>query len=42
MLRLAAGGAHFVLMGKASSIQRVVSSRMKTRVYWAQGKVGLD
>jgi ferric-chelate reductase (NADPH) len=51
MLRLAASGAHFVLTGKASSIQRVsralktvgvVSSRVKTKAYWAQGKVGLD
>jgi hypothetical protein len=51
MLRLAASGAHFVLTGKASSIQRVsralkavgvVSSRVKTRAYWAQGKIGLD
>ncbi|UPJ54205.1 siderophore-interacting protein [Bradyrhizobium sp. 200] len=51
MLRLAASGAHFVLTGKASSIQRlsralkavgVVSSRMKTKAYWAQGKIGLD
>ena len=51
MLRLAASGAHFVLTGKALSIQRisralkaagVVSSRVKTKAYWAQGKVGLD
>ncbi|WP_225707316.1 siderophore-interacting protein [Bradyrhizobium cenepequi] len=51
MLRLAARGAHFVLTGKASSIQRVsrtlkaagvVSSRVKTKAYWAQGKTGLD
>jgi NADPH-dependent ferric siderophore reductase len=51
MLRLAASGAHFVLTGKASSIQRisralkavgVVSSRVKTKAYWAQGKTGLD
>jgi NADPH-dependent ferric siderophore reductase len=49
--RLAASGAHFVLTGKASSIQRVgralkaagvVSSRMKTKAYWAPGKAGLD
>ena len=49
--RLAASGAHFVLTGKASSIQRVgralkaagvVSSRVKTKAYWAQGKIGLD
>ncbi|TAI64750.1 siderophore-interacting protein [Bradyrhizobium sp. Leo170] len=51
MLRLAAHGAHFVLTGKASSIQRVsralkaaglASSRVKTKAYWAQGKTGLD
>lgn len=49
--RLAASGAHFLLTGKASSIQRisralkavgVISSRMKTKAYWAQGKSGLD
>ncbi len=49
--RLAASGAHFVLTGKASSIQHVsralkavgvVSSRVKTKAYWAQGKIGLD
>jgi NADPH-dependent ferric siderophore reductase len=49
--RLAASGAHFVLTGKASSIQRisralkaagVVSSRVKTKAYWALGKTGLD
>ena len=51
MLRLAASSAHFVLTGKASSIQRVsralkavgvVSSRVMTKAYWAQGKTGLD
>jgi NADPH-dependent ferric siderophore reductase len=51
LLRLAASGAHFVLTGKASSIQRVsralkaagvVSSRVKSKAYWALGKVGLD
>ena len=51
MLRLAASGAHFVLTGKASSIQRVgralkaagvASSRLKTKAYWAPGKTGLD
>jgi NADPH-dependent ferric siderophore reductase len=51
MLRLAASGAHFVLTGKASSIQRVsralkaagvVSARVKSKAYWAQGKTGLD
>ena len=50
-LRLAASGAHFILTGKASSIQRVgralkaagvVSSRIKAKAYWAQGKTGLD
>lgn len=50
-LRLAASGAHFILTGKASSIQRVgralkaagvVSSRIKARAYWAQGRTGLD
>lgn len=51
VLRLAAHGTHYVLTGKASSIQRVsralkaagvVSSRLKTRAYWARGKTGLD
>lgn len=51
MLRLAASGAHAVLTGKASSIQRVsralkaagiVSSRVTTKAYWAPGKTGLD
>jgi ferric-chelate reductase (NADPH) len=51
VLRLAASGAHFVLTGKASSIQRVsralkavgvVSSRVRTKAYWAKGKTGLD
>ncbi len=51
VLRFAASGAHFVLTGKASSIQRVsralraagvASSRVKTKAYWAPGKVGLD
>jgi ferric-chelate reductase (NADPH) len=51
VLRPAASGAHFVLTGKASSIQRVsqalkavdvASSRVKTKAYWAQGKIGLD
>ena len=51
VLRLAASGAHFVLTGKASSIQRVSralkavgveSQRLKTKAYWAEGKVGLD
>jgi len=51
VLREAASGAHFILTGKASSIQRVTralkaagisSSRVKTKAYWAQGKIGLD
>jgi NADPH-dependent ferric siderophore reductase len=51
VLRLAASGGHFVLTGKASSIQRVsralraagvASSRVKAKAYWAPGKVGLD
>lgn len=49
--RFAASGAHFILTGKASSIQRVrqalravgvASSRMTTKAYWAQGKIGMD
>ena len=48
---LAAGGAHFVLTGKAQSIQHVSralktagvgSSRIKAKAYWAPGKTGLD
>lgn len=51
MLHLAASGAHVILTGKASSIQRlskalkadgVVSSRIKSKAYWALGKAGLD
>ncbi len=51
LLRYAARGAHFVLTGKASSIQRVgralkaagvVGSRVRAKAYWAPGKVGLD
>ncbi len=51
MVRLAASGAHFVLTGKASSIQRVSqglkavgvgSARVKAKAYWAPGKIGLD
>jgi ferric-chelate reductase (NADPH) len=51
MLRFAASAAHFVLTGKASSIQRISralkaagvgSSRLKTKAYWAPGKTGLD
>lgn len=47
----AASGAHFVLTGKARSIQHmsrvlktegVGSSRVKAKAYWAPGKVGLD
>ncbi|MEY9183667.1 ferric-chelate reductase (NADPH) [Bradyrhizobium sp. USDA 326] len=50
LLRFSAS-AHFVLTGKASSIQRisralkaagVVTSRMSTKAYWALGKTGLD
>ncbi|WP_249139172.1 siderophore-interacting protein [Bradyrhizobium japonicum] len=50
LLRFAAS-AHFVLTGKASSIQRisrslkaagVARSRMSTKAYWAPGKTGLD
>lgn len=50
LLRLAAS-AHFVLTGKASSIQRigralraanVARSRMSAKAYWAPGKTGLD
>lgn len=50
LLRFAAS-AHFVLTGKASSIQRinralraasVATSRMSTKAYWAPGKTGLD
>lgn len=51
MSRPAASGAHFVLTGKASSIQRmmrclkaagVASPRIRTKAYWAPGKAGLD
>ncbi|MEN2976846.1 siderophore-interacting protein (plasmid) [Tistrella bauzanensis] len=51
ILRLAARGAHVVLTGGASSIQRlsralkavgVTSSRITAKAYWAPGKVGLD
>jgi NADPH-dependent ferric siderophore reductase len=51
LVQLAATGAHVVLTGKASSIQRVsralkaagvVSSRLKAKAYWAPGKIGLD
>ena len=45
------GGAHFVLTGKAQSIQHVSralktagvgSSRIRAKAYWAPGKTGLD
>ena len=48
---LGASGAHFVLAGKARSIQHVSrvlkmagigTSRLKAKAYWAPGKVGLD
>jgi NADPH-dependent ferric siderophore reductase len=51
VLRLATSSVHFVLTGKASSIQRVsralkaagvASSRVKAKAYWAPGKIGLD
>jgi len=51
LARLAAGGAHFILTGKASSIQHmsralktagVGSARAKAKAYWAPGKTGLD
>lgn len=51
VVRLAASGSHFILTGKASSIQRVsralkgagvASSRIRTKAYWAPGKVGMD
>jgi len=51
LTRLAAGGAHFILTGKASSIQQmnrtlkaagVGSARVKAKAYWAPGKTGLD
>ena len=51
VFRLAGDGAHFILTGKASSIQRVfralkaagvASSRMTTKAHWAPGKIGLD
>lgn len=49
--RHAAAGAHFVLTGKASSIQRLIrhlrsagvgSARISSKAYWAPGKTGLD
>lgn len=49
--RHAAAGAHFVLTGKAASIQRLIqclrsagvgSSRISSKAYWAPGKTGLD
>lgn len=51
LARLAAGGAQFILTGKASSIQQmsralkaagVGSERVKAKAYWAPGKTGLD
>lgn len=51
LTRLAAGGAHVILTGKASSIQHmnralkaagVASFRVKAKAYWAPGKTGLD
>jgi len=51
LARLAAGGALFILTGKASSIQHmsrvlkaasVGSVRVKAKAYWAPGKTGLD
>lgn len=51
LARLAAGGAHFILTGRASSIQHmsrvlkaagVGSARVKVKAYWAPGKTGLD
>lgn len=51
LTRLAAGGAYFILTGKASSIQHmsralkaagVGSARLKAKAYWAPGKTGLD
>lgn len=51
LARLAASGAHFILTGKASSIQHisralraagVALARVKAKAYWAPGKTGLD
>ncbi|MCZ4342646.1 siderophore-interacting protein [Sphingomonadaceae bacterium G21617-S1] len=51
LARLAAGGAHFDITGKASSIQQMSrtltaagfeSARVKAKAYWAPGKTGLD
>lgn len=51
LARLAAGGAPFILTGKASSIQHmsrvlkaasVGSLRVKAKAYWVPGKTGLD
>lgn len=49
--RFVAGRAHFVLTGKASSIQHisralkaqgVAAARLKAKAYWAPGKTGMD
>lgn len=51
LVRRAESGAHFILTGKASSIQHmsralkaagVGSARVKAKAYWAPGKTGLD
>jgi NADPH-dependent ferric siderophore reductase len=51
LVRRAKSGAHFILTGKASSIQHmsralkaagVGSARVKAKAYWAPGKTGLD
>nr|WP_283950055.1 SIP domain-containing protein [Agrobacterium tumefaciens] len=51
LARLATDGTHFILTGKATSVQRVnralkaagiVSSRVRIKAYWARGKTGLD
>jgi NADPH-dependent ferric siderophore reductase len=51
LARLAASGAHFILTGRAASIQHmsralraagVGSTRVKAKAYWAPGKSGLD
>src|SRR5690606_12971996 len=51
LVRLAGNNAHVFLTGRAPSIQQVVrslkaagiaSSRIRSKAYWAPGKVGLD
>lgn len=51
LVRRSESGAHFILTGKASSIQHmsralkaagVGSARVKAKAYWAPGKTGLD